>query len=234
MANTMNVFGGDDQFGYNHIEIGKIHDEVDTIGKATAKAIEDVMSTDIVQPMSTLWYAPEAIEFFTSFKGTVEAAAMTLTSAFNGFIVNVNSAQQAWSEKTGGGKQTPVEPIGTLTITIDISSIKDENAGSIVLYTTKARAHADSLTAIQAKLEKAIADQKAALENLNQAFLGGGQGAAVEHCFEVVLAAIAQIFDFLTKGQNSLQNQINAAADTYTKMAEQVTSGMNSATVNEG
>ena len=225
--------GGDDQLGYNHIEIGKIHDEVDTIAKATAKAIEDAMSTDIVQPMSTMWYAPEAITFFTQFKKTVEDAAGTLTEAFNGFITNVNNAQTAWSKKTGEGATTHVEEIGNLSITIDISSIKEEDSGSIMLYKTKALGHADSLGTVQTRLSKAIADQKTALENLNQAFLGGGQGAAVEHCFEVVLGAIAQIFDFLTKGENSLQGQIKAAAETYTKMAEEITTGMNSATAGQ-
>ncbi len=223
----------EDRLGYNHIEIGKIHDEVDTIAKATAKAIEDAMGTDIVQPMSTMWYAPEAVEFFTEFKKTVEAAAGTLTEAFNGFITNVNNAQTAWSDKTGGGAKTEVQAIGNLSITIDISSIKEEDNGSIMLYKSKALAHADSLAAVQTRLTKAIADQKAALENLNQAFLGGGQGAAVEHCFEVVLGVIAQIFDFLTKGQNSLQEQIKAAAETYSKMAEEITTGMNSATAGQ-
>ncbi len=215
-------------FGYNHENIAKIHDRVNEVAKNTVSSIETVIENDIVIPMSTVWYAPEAQDFFNNLKITVAGVAETLTKAFNDFIANVNSAEEAWAKKTssetyGMGAMTTVQPIDPLEITIDIKAIKDQDRGNVSLHKARALNIANNdLATVQTNLEKDIAKQKGELESVNQAFLGGGQGAAVESCFETVLEAIGHIFDFLTKGENNLQGQIIAAADTYVKMAESV------------
>ncbi len=225
----MATAGGDAMTGYNFQEIVGLSAEVNRVAQNTKKVIQTCLDDDIVEKMSKLWYAPEAKEFFAKFGETVTASGEEMKKAFTTFTENISKAQDAWSEKTGGGRKGTVLPVPNLSLKINTGAFRDNDGGNIVLYEKQAIAYADSLDAIQKKLSQSIEEQRQDLTRAVTSFLGHEQGEAVNKCFDGVLTAVGSIFTYLSVGDNSLKGQIIKAADTYKKMAEEIRSGMESA-----
>ena len=215
--------------GYNFQEVAGLGAEVLKVAKNTQKAVQDCLDNDIVEPMSKLWYAPEAKEFFTKFQATVEKSGEEMQKAFNTFNTNVSGAQDAWSTKTGGGQKGNVTEISGLPLKVNVGAFKDSDGGNIVLYEKQAISFADSLDGVQKQLSAKIAEQRQDLSKAVTSFLGHDQGEAVNKCFDSVLVAVGSIFTYLAVGENSLKGQIKEAAESYKKMAEEIKSGMESA-----
>lgn len=218
--------------GYNYKEMTGLTAEVSRVAANTKKVIQACLDDDIVEPMSKLWFAPEAKEFFTKFGETVTKSGEEMKKAFETFDKNIEEAQKAWSEKTGGGNTGSIIGLPTMELKINVGAFKESDGGNIVLYEKQAIAFAESLDGVQKKLSKSIEEQRTELSKAVTAFLGHEQGEAVNKCFDGVLTAVGTIFTYLSVGENSLSGQIKKAAETYKKMAEQVRSEMENAAGN--
>ena len=76
-----------DERGFNPSEIENLTTYVGTTASRVAAEIENIINTRIMQPVSTGWAAPEAVEYFEGgIKPTVLASGQAITETYNNFI----------------------------------------------------------------------------------------------------------------------------------------------------
>ena len=216
--------------GYSRQEIEALRDVINNIARESGEKIVLKLHDEIIVPMSTAWYAPEAIEFFEGFAETVKISGEEITEAFDIFRNAVQEAGTNWAENTKG--ETPVLPnIDTVDTTISIAEIQPDNGGKVTLDTERARSIADGLSEVEQAIK---ADLEALAENLDAetSFIGGGQGAAVQECFVKVSGAVHKIFKYLTEGDNNLYLCLKLFAKKYEDVAEGIASAFNNTNVN--
>ena len=81
---------------------------------------------------------------------------------------------------------------------------------------------AEELDSIRQRLVNELTDQKLVLSEASVAFVGNDQGERIQSCFDEVLKSIGEIFDFLTRGDNSLKEEIIRVANEYKIFAEKI------------
>ena len=215
--------GGNKVTGYNCQEVNALRDVINSTAESSGSTIVDRLHTDIVVPMSTVWYAPEAVEFFNKFAEVVKASGQAITDYFDQFRAAVEEAGKNWAENTDG--EIPNLPaIDTVELTLSVSEISKDNNGNVTIDETQANSIASKLGEVESSIKSDL-EKLAANLNAETAFIGGNQASSLESCFQKVSGEVHRIFSFLTEGDNSLQSQINAAVIKY----QEVSSGISSA-----
>ena len=171
--------------------------------------------------MSTVWYAPEAKEFFEGLATTVRATGEGITKAFDTFRAAVQAAGEEWAENTGGERPS-LSPIDNVELALNVSDIQESNAGNVTIDGTQASTIASRLTEVQENIKSDLQSLAAKL-SAESAFIGQGQASAVEQCFVTVSGEIYKIFSYLTEGEDSLQGQINKAVKKYQDVSGNIT-----------
>lgn len=212
--------------GYNYVEMANLFTEVSNIATQTKRIVSKYLNDDLIDPMSKLWYAPEAREFFKKFQSVVRDAEEEMDGAFQSFVESIDRAQRSWSVKTKGGKTAKSVTIRTEKIFLYVAKFKEQRDGNVYIDERGALAFADGLNTIQQKLTNELVDQKAELTNASLAFIGNNQSEGVQKCFDRVMKSVGDIFDFLTKGDTSLRSEIIRVTDEYRNFALKVKAEM--------
>ncbi|MBQ6539376.1 MAG: hypothetical protein IJL76_03780 [Bacilli bacterium] len=212
--------------GYNYVEMANLFTEVSNIATQTKRIVSKYLNDDLIDPMSKLWYAPEAREFFKKFQAVVREAEEEMDGAFQGFIDSLYKAQKAWSVKTKGGETAESITIRTEKIFLYIAKFKDQREGNIYIDEKGALTFVEGLNTIQQKLTNELMDQKADLTSAALAFVGNNQAEGIQKCFDKVVSSISDIFDFLTKGDTSLKSEIIRVTNEYRSFALRIKAEM--------
>lgn len=216
----MGLFGGSGSgeiSGYNCEQVNALRDVINSTAEQAGNGIVERLHSDIVVPMSSVWYAPEAVDFFEGFATTVKASGENITKAFDAFRGAVESAGKNWAENTGG--EAPSLPaIDTVELDLNVSDIQPENGGNVTIDEGQASTIAGNLTEVEEGIKS---DLESLAEGLNAetAFIGHGQADALQTCFVQVSGEIHKIFKYLTDGEDSLQGQINKAVQKYSDVS---------------
>ncbi len=214
--------------GYNYVEVANLFTEVSNVATQTKRIVSKYLNDDLIDPMSKLWYAPEAKEFFKRFQGVVKESEEEMDAAFQAFVDKLDLAQQSWSEKTKGGKTAKAVSIRTEKIFLNIAKFKDQRDGNIYIDEKGALVFADNLSTIQQKLTNELMDQKVELTNVALAFIGNNQSEGIQKCFDKILKSIGEIFDFLARGDTSLREEVIRVTDEYRAFALKIKEEMDS------
>lgn len=221
-------FGSGETTGYNCQQINDLRDVINNTAQQAGQGIVERLHNDIIVPMSSVWYAPEAVEFFEGFASTVKASGENITAAFDAFRGAVESAGTNWAENTGG--EAPSLPtIDTVELNLNVSEIQPDNGGNVVLDEGQATTIANRLTEVEEGIKS---DLESLAGNLNaeSAFIGHGQAEALQQCFVNVSGEIHKIFKYLTDGDESLQGQINKAVQKYQDVSSGISDAFNNST----
>lgn len=212
---------GGEVSGYNKGKIEALAEKINSTAQQAGEGIKEELENGIITPMSDKWYAPEAVEFFESFKSTVAQSGAVITEVFDTFRQAVQDAGTNWAENTKGEAPT-LSPVNTVEIELNISAIQAINgAGDVSLDESGATSVAGTLGEIEQNI-------KTRLENLAQGladgteFLGHGQAEKVSECFVKVSGEVHKIFKFLTEGDSSLQSCLNKFVTKYQQVSEGV------------
>ena len=214
--------------GYNYIEMANLFAKILDVAIETKSILSRYLNEEVIDPMSKLWYAPEAKDFFKSFQRTVADEEKNIDKAFQFFVDKIDLAQHDWSEETEGGEVAEKVTIETENIFLNVAKIKDQNDGNIYIAERSALNFAEGLTSLREKIVSDIKTQETLLKEASLAFIGDDQGAAIQKCFEDVLKTISDIFDFLTTGENSLKETIISVTEEYRRFARKISEEMNS------
>ena len=217
----MALFGNSGEVsGYNCAQVESLREIINSTAQQSGSEITQILHDGIVTPMSSVWYAPEAVEFFNGFAEVVKTCGTNITEAFDAFRQNVQKAGANWAENTGGQAPT-LAAIDQVELTLTVSEIQPDNAGNVTIDEGQANTIAGNLSQVEqdikAKLEGLAGNLDAAT-----AFIGHGQGEAVQNCFVKISGEIHRIFRFLTEGDESLQSRIKAAAEKYATVSSEL------------
>jgi len=208
--------------GYNCQRINELRDVINNTAQQAGENIVEKLHSGIIAPMSSVWYAPEAVQFFEGFKETVTASGENITAAFDAFRGAVESAGINWAENTGG--EAPALPaIDSVVLDLNVSDIQNDNAGNVTIDQDQASKIANGLNEVEEGIKSELEGLAGNL-NAETAFIGGNQASKLQECFVMVSGEIHKIFKYLTDGDSSLQGQINAAAKKYNEVSEGISS----------
>lgn len=238
--------------GYNPQNVADLSTPISEAYENCVNGIVETLKEEIVTPISTAWYAPEACKFFgsdakegggdadgNSLKEVVKSTSETIFNCFDGFRKDIESAGQNWFNNTSG---TGTESTGDITLPefkqidldLDVSAIEaQDGSGNVVLDDAGVKAVSDNLAQVQEDIKAKMTAEKDKLDAATS-FIGGGQADAIEGCFERLLEAISTIFKWLSEGEESLQSAFNAAMTKYGEVASNIAAAYNNATFEEG
>ncbi len=216
--------------GYNCEQINGLRDIINTTAQEAGEGIVDRLHSDIVTPMSSVWYTPEAVSFFEAFAATVKASGENIRKAFDTFRVAVEDSGKNWADNTGG--EAPSLPeLDSVELDLDVSEIlpKTDN-GDVVIDEGEATKIANSLPEVEASIKDDL-EQLAQDLNADTAFIGHGQANAIQTCFTTVSGEVYRIFKYLTDGDDSLQSQINKAVEKHADVSTSIADAYNNFTI---
>ena len=91
-----------DLSGYNKAEVDAIGDAINSSYSTLASQIGEKIQEQLVSPMSTRWYAPEAQTKFTEIQTAVAALGPSLKEAYKYYRDWIQKVGENWAENTGG------------------------------------------------------------------------------------------------------------------------------------
>lgn len=228
------------KIGYNKGEIEDLRDTINSAAQSCGENIIDILENNIIGPISKAWYAPEAVYFFEGFAewvskigGTAggEEGGTGITGAFDSFRAAVQAAGENWAENVSTGEYVAEKPvlaeIDQVELTLDVSKVQADDAGTIYIHATDASNVASSLAEVEQSIKASMAEVASDL-NADSAFIGGNQSVAIENCFTKVAESVHEAFKYLTEGDNNLQSQINKAIQKYGDVSKGISSSFGS------
>lgn len=211
--------------GYDCEQINALRDVINSTAQQAGNGIVERLHGGIVVPMSSVWYAPEAVEFFEGFASDVKKAGEKITAAFDAFRGAVEGAGEIWAENTGG-EAPSLAAIDNVDLDLNVSDIQPKLGNAVVIDKEQATTIASNLTEVEEGIKS---DLENLAQNLNaeSAFIGHGQADALQTCFVEVSGAIHKLFKNLTEGKNNLQSQINKSAEKYSNLSIKLSDAFN-------
>lgn len=210
--------------GYNSQNIAALRDVIDRTAQSVAEKVVTRLHDEIIRPISEVWHAPEAVDFFTKFAETVKGTGQNIRDIFDSFRKAVEQAGSIWAENTGGEAPT-LGAISDVNLELPVREIQvKDSAGNVGIDEAAANKIANNLTNVEEEIKS---DMEAVANELDAstAFLGHGQAEAVAECFIKINLEIHLIFKFLTEGDLSLQAQIISAAKKYGDVSVGIATG---------
>ena len=219
-----------DVSGYNKGKVEELRDSINNTAKACGDAVVEELHSGIVVPMSSKWFAEEAQDYFEGFATAVKECGVTIKEVFDQFRANVESTGGEWATATGGEAPT-LAAIDDVELNLDVSAILNMNgAGDRSLDEDGVQGIVDSIPTVEAAIKSRLTGLANQL-NAETAFLGHGQGAAVQACFVKVAEAVHQIFNYLLSGDDALSGALKAFKEKYATSATNVATSFNNADV---
>lgn len=217
--------------GYNREAVEHLREVINTTAQECAEKIVDLMHSEIVAPMSKVWYAKEAVEYFESIQQTVKASGESITNIFDSFREEVQTAGVNWATKTHNENDKPsLAAISPVSLDLNVSDIQDKNSkGDVVIDINEANSIAGKLPQTEEKIKTEL-EQITNKLDAAEALLGGSQAQAVKDCFNGLCKIVGEIFKFISSGDqngNSITKLINEAAKSYGEQAEGTASQFN-------
>ena len=206
--------------GYNKEQIESLRNVINNIAKSSGEDIVNTLKNGFVIPMSSVWYAPDAVDFFNAFSELVKYSGNAVTESFDLIRSYIEKFGVLWAENTGG--EIPVlPPIEPIILNLDISSIKPNNNGDVVINGMEANRIANNLFQLENNIKDNLKNLAVNLE-AESSFIGGNQAESIQECFLRIVDQIQKIFDYLTNGDNSVQTQINKTISKYGDLSQNV------------
>ncbi len=242
---------GGDKHGYNPTNVSELTNDIKEAYKNCTDGIVEILHDEIVVPISTAWYAPEACKFFgsdakdgflgigavaadeNSLKEIVKKQSEAIFKCFDGFRQDIEKAGQMWYNNTSGEKESEgnitLAAFDQIELDLNVSEIKaQDEAGNVILDGSGVGNVSKNLGTVQESIKTKMTAEKDKLDAATS-FIGGGQATAIESCFGKLLEAIASIFKWLTEGDSSLQSCFDGAMNKYSEVASNIAEQYNNA-----
>ena len=217
--------------GYNKERVEDLRGAINTTAQNAAEGIVEKLGSGIITPISNAWYAPEAVTFFENFAEVVAKSGTNIHTVFEEFKKYVEEAGKNWAENTGG--EIPVLPaIDDITLTLDVSSVKEKAAnGDVGVFSNEAMTVVNSLNAVQEDIKDQL-ESLAAQLSADTAFIGGSQAESIQNCFVAVSGEVHKIFNYLTEGEDSLRGALTKSVEKYGDVSEGISTAFGTSQIN--
>lgn len=207
--------------GFNSEKVESLSQTVNKSAQDSCTMIIERLESGVVKPISTCWYAPEGVEFFQGFATAVEKTGVEIKNIFDSFVKALEQAEHRWADNLKA-QPTSLTPVGDCVMKLNVSSIQekreDGNQGadpaSVESVTGKLN---DVKAGIESELNRIASDL-----NAETAFIGNGQGEAINECFKSLSKIISRLFEILTEGENNVQSNLKKAITKYGEVSQAV------------
>lgn len=217
--------------GYNEQAVVDLRDVINNTAQSTKDVIIEELTNGVITPMSTVWYAEEAQEYFAGFAENVKSSGTTIKEVFDGFRANVQKTGEDWAEATGAESTPTLSELDDVVLELNVDAIEAKNAAG------DRSLDEDGVDTVIGSLEGVEETIKSRLSGLAQdldastAFLGHGQGESVQNCFVKVAESVHKIFEYLLIGDDALEGALSKYKEKYATSAENVASSYDNAEV---
>ena len=208
--------------GFDPEAIKKMRNEIDKSAQDSCEAIINKLESGIITPISTCLYTPEGKKYFEGFAEDVAKTGTEIKKVFDSFVEGLEKTANYWAQNTDADTIS-LQGVTDCVMKLDVSSVKDKNGTQVGIVEQEAKNVVSKLPTVQSEIDDELA-QIASKLDANDAFLGHGQAEAISNTFKKINKIVADIFNFLTEGDNSLSKQINNAVEKYGDVANQVQS----------
>lgn len=211
--------------GYNRDKVNAIGDTINNTYATLVKGLADKIQAGLVDPMSTKWYAPEAVDEFKDIQKAVKKMGEAMYDAYKAYRDWVQQMGENWAANTKGKKPSLKNP-GKKSIDINVSKIQKENGGNVTLDEKGAQAVAATMKQLHSDMLALVRAEHGKLE-ASSAFIGHGQAAAATACFVKVADAIGVLFNLM----ETLGDRLNEYANKYKTVGEGIRDQFKSAKI---
>ena len=98
----MGLFGKfGELFDYNYEQLNEVRDVINNLAGRTRNMIAEKLYHYVVVPISNVWYAPEAVEFFKDFSFIVKQSGENITEIFDDFRGEVELSGKNFAKNSG-------------------------------------------------------------------------------------------------------------------------------------
>lgn len=211
--------------GYNKERVEEIGQVIIRTYATIADQLGVKIEQQLVVPMSTLWYAPEAVDEFNDIAKAVKKMGKNMEEAYQAYRDWIQKMGETWAENTKGKKPHLANP-HEIGIKVNVSAIQKENGGNVTLDEAGAIAVAGKMADLHAEMLSLVKSEHAKLEAAS-AFIGHGQAAAATACFIKVADALSQLFQLM----ETIGERLKQYAKKYQEVGEGIASQLNSAQI---
>jgi len=217
--------------GFNEEKIKKVAEEIQTSADEAIASIISMIETNIVTPVSGLWVAEEAVDYFGKFKEYCDKIPYAVYYYFDTFRQRLELAYKRWIANTGAGAEFEAGMASAATVSLPAiapnGELKQLDVSSIISITEAGDRGANTegleefiLTLGTVKESIISAIKVDTLTSIEVALIGGSQSTSASTAFTHVYDLIEDIFDFLTiddpeSGSQSLKSAMEAVNEKY-------------------
>jgi len=212
--------------GYNKSKVEDLRDSINDAAQSVSEIVIDELKNGVIIPISSAWYAEEAQQYFEEFRESVAACGVTVHDSFDKLRIQIEKTGKEWAIATNGEEPTLAE-LDEVILDLDVSNILHTNTiGDRMLDEGKVHRVIASLPNIEQSIKMRIHALSYKIQ-AESAFLGHGQSAAIQNCFNNVSSVIHKVFEFLLIGDDSLQSALYKFMNKYRTSAEIAASNYN-------
>ena len=204
------------QTGYNpSIVTGAIM----KINSAYSLILTDLVSVNhssFVAPMAYKWGSPQAVDFFSKYKTTIEGLKNEIVKVFTSVVESMNSAATSLAT-IAGAEWGVIEPSGS-NFELDVSCIKDKLPdGTIGIDQEAALGLLSQLDNISSKITGELSNAVSAVGN--SGFIGGGMQESLCSSLNKIKGSVETAFSQM---KSQVVTAINDTASTYTSTSTNI------------
>ncbi len=176
------------------------------------------MQNQFVKGMADKWACKEAQTFFgNSFKPAVDSLLTSSDNIFSSVVASMNSAAQAWAERTGTSySRVSFSP---KNVRINTSSIKENIGGVRGIDYANAGTVIAKLKTIESSATSALSQAQRAVQSCG--FVGGDQAQSLINSLSTIKSKVSQATKELTDTtQQALKDTVSNYGDLEGKVSQ--------------
>lgn len=206
----------DTAVGYNDAKCKEIDAGIEDCHQQIVTIIKEEIEQEIVAPMSKAWYAEDAVDYMTEFKGNTARISDDIQKIFQNFRDQMQSDIDNWNTQTHG---TQLQAVSEKTVDIDVSAMQPVD-GDGNRYITNTIATdvvtwiANCLKGVNERGTQVIADHEIA------SYIEERQNDAANTALQQVLLAVEAVLVYLIVGPNAIAVVTAGKQQEYTATAQ--------------
>ena len=212
----------DTAVGYNDTKCKEIDAGIEDCHQQIVTIIKEEIEQEIVAPMSKAWYAEDAVNYMTEFKGNTARISDDIQKIFQNYRDQMQSDIDNWNTQTQNPSGTQLQPVSEKTVDIDVSAMQPVD-GDGNRYITNTIATdvvtwiANCLKGVNERGTQVIADHEIA------SYIGERQNDAANTALQQVLLAVEAVLAYLIVGPNAIAVVTAGKQQEYTATAQRNT-----------
>ena len=199
--------------GFNPVVVTTAINGVNKAQASLMRVLVDGINTQFVTPMSHSWACQEAVDFFKTFKESIDDLVSRADSTLQSVVDTMNQGGVNWANRTGNGAAFTKTVYTNYSKRISVDGIKENIDNVRGVDPASSKSALAAFTALGTTADAALSLAVSAVANCG--FLGGNQQANLTASLKKIREDIKTTFDSYT---SQTKTHIDETIETYGKM----------------